>query len=113
MSKIEMSTPIATRRLRVSRSDGSLSEVSVALGAPIPDPRDPARTWACPYEIVAFGKTETRAIFGIDPMQALILALHILRAELRALARDTDSRFLDEEDLGLNHACRTNLDLAR
>jgi hypothetical protein len=109
MAIIEMSAPIASRHLAVHTADGTSSSVGVVLGTPVPDPRDPSRTWACPYQITAFGRIETRAIFGIDAMQALILALHTLPSELRALARETDIRFLEETDLGLNRACKTHL----
>ncbi len=112
MARVPMSTPIATRHLQFRGSDGSHSVVTVTLGIPVPDPRDPTRTWACPYEIAALGRIELRAIFGVDSMQALILALHTLPAELRALARDRGGQFVDEVDLGLDHACRTSLEFA-
>jgi hypothetical protein len=51
-------------------------------------------------------------MFGIDAMQALILTLHTLPAELHALARDSGGQFVDEPDLGLDHACRTHLQSA-
>jgi hypothetical protein len=113
MSNIDyMSAPIASRQLPVRDPNGSTSSVGIVVGTPVPDPLDPLRTWACPYQIRALGRVETRAIFGIDAMQALILCLHVLPSELRALARETGIRFLDESDLGLSHACRTHLDLA-
>jgi hypothetical protein len=113
MPEIPMSTPIVTRRLRLRRGDGSEAEVGVTLGIPVPDSRAPTRTWLCPYEITGFGAPIRRAAFAGDGMKALIFALHTLPSELRALARDDRAgRFLDEEDLGLNDACKTNLDAA-
>ena len=112
MPIIDMSVPIASRQLPVLDRDGSASSVNVTVGTPVPDPRDPSRTWACPYQIAAMGRVETRAMFGVDAMQALILTLHILPRELRALARDTGIRFVEEADLGLSHACRTHMELA-
>ncbi|HEV8142018.1 MAG TPA: hypothetical protein VGQ77_04125 [Methylomirabilota bacterium] len=44
-------------------------------------------------------------------MQALILAIHTLPAEVHALARQEGGRFLDEEDLRIDDACRANLGL--
>ena len=38
----------------------------------------------------------TRAIFGVDTMQALILALHTLPSEVRALAREEGGHFEDD-----------------
>jgi hypothetical protein len=46
-------------------------------------------------------------------MKALILALHTLPSELRALAREEGGHFQDEEDLGLDFACKVNLGLHR
>lgn len=104
-----MTSPIATRTLRLQRRDGSEVEVGVTLGMPVPDPRDPTGTWACPYEIKGPVKHVIHAIFGVDSMQALILAIHTLPAELHALARQEGGRFLDEDDLNIDDACRANL----
>jgi hypothetical protein len=46
-----------------------------------------------------------------DIVQALILAIHTLPAEVHALARQEGGRFLDEEDLRIDDACRANLGL--
>jgi hypothetical protein len=108
---IAMTSPIATRTLRFQRRDGSEVEVGVTLGTPVPDPSDPARTWACPYEINGPVKHMIRAIYGVDSMQALILAIHALPAELHALARQEGGRFLDEDGLRIDDACRANLGL--
>ena len=110
MTRIAMTSPIATRRLRFQQRDGSEIEVGVALGMPVPDPEDPAGTWACPYEITGPVTPKVRAIFGVDSMQALILALHLLPAALQAHARESGGRFLDEDDLKINDACRANLE---
>jgi Domain of unknown function (DUF6968) len=113
MLEIPMSTPIAKRSLRFIRGDGSEAQVGVTLGMPIPDPRAPTRAWACPYEITGLGAPIRHAAFAGDGMRALIFALHALPSELRALAReDRSGRFVDGEDLGLNDACKTNLDVA-
>ena len=103
---------IATRRLQFKGTDGALVHVSVTLGKPVPDPRDPERTWMCPYQIRGIGDERTRAIFGVDTMQALILALHILPTELAALARSAGGTFVTagEEDLGLTRACQLQVE---
>jgi hypothetical protein len=108
-----MSQPIASRSLHFKHGDDTVVEIAVTLGLPIPDPRDPGRTWACPYEIKGFAEPVTRAIFGVNSMQALILGLHTLPSELRALAREEGGHFQDEEDLGLDFACKVNLGLHR
>jgi hypothetical protein len=46
-------------------------------------------------------------------MNAWILALHTVPSEPRALAREEGGHFEYEEDLGLDFACKVNLDLYR
>jgi hypothetical protein len=70
----------------------------------------------CPYQVQGIGREPVRAAVGIDAMQALVLALHILPTELRAIARRESGSFPDgDEDLGLTHACGVHLgnDVAR
>jgi hypothetical protein len=110
MHEIPMSTPIAARTLQFVRRDGSQIEIEVTLGTPVPDPTAPTETWACPYEIIGLGTPVRRATFGVDNMQALVFAVHILPAELTALARDHGGQFLDDADLGLGRVCRMIID---
>jgi hypothetical protein len=111
MIHFELGDVIATRKVRFKGADGTLVDVSVSLGKPVPDPRDPQRTRMCPYQIRGIGDERIRAIFGIDTMQALILALHILPTELAAIARETGGSFVsDEQDLGLTHACQLQME---
>jgi hypothetical protein len=51
----------------------------------VPDPQDPVRTSICPFQIVAIVSGETKAIVGVDTVQALTLALHVLPDELSAI----------------------------
>jgi len=43
-------------------------------------------------------------------MQALVLAIHILPLELRSFVEGEPGHFIDEPDLGIDRACRMNLD---
>ena len=106
-----MTTPIASRSLLYEAADGIQRNISVELGTPAPDSFEARDTWYCPFQITGFGEPIVRAIYGIDAFQALILALHILPTQLRALARDDGGRFLDESDLGLDYACRVHLEI--
>lgn len=106
-----MTTPIASRTLLYEAADGNKREISLELGTPSRVSLETRDTWCCPFQIDGFGERIIRAIYGIDAMQALVLALHILPAELRALARDDGGRFLNEADLGLEHACRVHLEI--
>jgi hypothetical protein len=65
----------------------------------------------CPFRITGIGDERVRAIFGADNMQALVLGLHILPTILTSLARSNGGNFIgdSEPDLGLNHACQTQL----
>jgi hypothetical protein len=108
--KIELGEIIATRKSVFTRSDSVKSNVVVNLGKPVPDPDDPDRTWICPFQILGIGSEHTKAIFGTDSLQALILALHILPTELAALAKKENGSFDSrEQDLGLSSACKTHL----
>jgi uncharacterized protein DUF6968 len=108
MTEIELGDTIATRKLRFKRADGVVVDVLVALGKPVPDPRHAQGAWMCPFQIRGVGDLKTRAIYGVDTMQALILALHILPPDLAARARESGGCFLpaDEQDLGLTQVCR-------
>jgi Domain of unknown function (DUF6968) len=74
--------------------------------------RESRDTWGCPFRITGFGEPIVRTMFGIDTMQALVLALHTLPTELRALARDDGGRYVNEADLGLDQACRVHMEMA-
>ena len=103
-----MSSAMASRTVAYESRDGQRRDVRVDLGAPAPAP-DQGDAWACEIRIAGFGTPVVRAIYGIDSMQALVLALHLLPTELLALARRDGGRYLDEPHLGLDHACRVHL----
>jgi hypothetical protein len=66
---------------------GEPHRIVVRLGRPVPDARAPERTWCCPYQVLGIGRDRVSAIFGVDAMQALILALHTVPGELAAYVR--------------------------
>lgn len=77
-------------------------EIIVKLLRPKPDPL-PGGDWGCDFCIEGF--LDRPAIkgttFGIDPMQAAILTLQRVRAELRLLAADgLELRWQGTTDLG-------------
>ena len=112
MRKFDLGEVIASRKLQFKHHDGSVCDVVVNLGRPVPDPQDPGRTSICPFQIVGVGSGKTKAIFGVDTIQALTLALHVLPSELSALARQENGNFVPpgDEDLGLSSACKVHLD---
>lgn len=80
------------------------------LGMPVADPEQPSRAWICPFQIIGIRDEPVRAIFGVDALQALVLAIHAVPTELRSIAREESGFFPDaDEDLGLTHACHIHL----
>jgi hypothetical protein len=103
----ELGEVLASRTVRFRLNNGQPIRLAVTVGRPVPDPEAPYQDWFCPFQITGVGDEVVRAVFGVDAMQALILALHTLPTELRALARDESGSFPDlDEDLGLTHACK-------
>jgi hypothetical protein len=101
---------LASRTLRFQTNSGRLIDVTVTVGRPVIDPHARDSDWLCPFQLRGVGDEVVRAMFGVDAMQALILALNTLPTELRALARDESGTFADrDEDLGLTQACRMHL----
>src|SRR6266446_4396159 len=110
MRTYELDKILATRTLRFHTRSGDAVDVTVSLGMPLPDTEQPSRAWICPFQINGIRDTPVRGIFGVDAMQALILALHALPTELRSMAREESGSFPDgDEDLGLTHACGVHL----
>ncbi len=75
--------PIAERELE--RSGGERARAGFRIGRP-----RPAREgdYECRYELYGFGRLRRMRIFGIDEVQALLLALEAVRAELQRLGAE-------------------------
>lgn len=73
--------------------------IVVRLGRPEPDGND----WRVPFELRGPGPDEVRsaAMWGVDSMQALVLALGIIRTELGIYARRGRLTWLGGDELGL------------
>jgi hypothetical protein len=85
-------------------------DVTVLLGTPVADPEQPSRAWIWPFQIVGIRDEPVRAIFGVDALQALVLAIHTVPTELRSIAREESGFFPDgDEDLWLTSACHVHL----
>ena len=67
---------IATRELTLDQT----GKVTVAVGKPQPCPD--GVDWYCPYEKLGIGSGHVKYAVGVDPVQALVLALAMLGAEL-------------------------------
>jgi hypothetical protein len=106
--KVELGAVIAERRLRViGRPE---LEVRVRIGTPRPFPDDPNTNYYCPYQIHGVGSGKVRYAGGVDALQALELAIHILPTELDALRQTCPGLgWVDapEGDYGFSHAAST------
>lgn len=77
---------IATRTLTLLRGHGAPATVLVLLGKPkqLPGHED----YYCPYQIKGAGSEKVRYAGGVDPFQALQLALSALGVELEVLNKE-------------------------
>jgi hypothetical protein len=110
----ELGEIIAERRLVFEASHGFTRDVTVRIGRPVIDTSAPRETWVCPFQIDGLGAGRTIGIFGVDAMQALLLAIHTIPAELATYVRDPGGRFLHlgHVDTSFVAGCRTALEYA-
>jgi hypothetical protein len=87
---------VATRTLTLHREDGTISAINVLLGRPqqLPDHVD----YFCPYQIKGAGDEKVRYACGVDPLQALQLALSTLGVELEVLNKELGGKLRWECD---------------
>lgn len=103
--KVELGPIIAERRLRVTGRPEL--DVRVRLGTPRPFADAPYGDYYCPYQIVGVGNQKVRYAGGVDAIQALELALHIVPTELDALREECPGLgWVDaaDGDYGFSHA---------
>ena len=88
---------IAERELEAG--DGRPGGVTVRLGRPAPDPEG---DWSCPFQVVGIdGRAEVYAAYGVDALQALVLAIQMIRAQLGSAQARHGLTWLGGDDLGL------------
>jgi hypothetical protein len=71
---------IASRTLKVRGASGD-ADIALRLHAP---EQGPEGLWSCRYEIEWPGQTWQHAAQGLDSVQAVVLALHMIGSELYA-----------------------------
>jgi hypothetical protein len=102
---------IARRDYELVAPGGAVTPVVVRIGRPRPDPA-PGGDWLCPYHLAVGGEGgpngdgdggTLRFAYGVDSLQALVLCLQKITAELRHVgrARGATVTWLDSSDLGL------------
>lgn len=96
-------TDVIAERMLEARQPGSdtVTEVRVLVGRPFPDPA-PDGDWICPVQILGVGDEKIADVYGIDAIQALMLALRKAGIDLAAAGRrGLELRWLDGlADLG-------------
>ena len=80
--------PIAERLLTFEDAAGNRKEITVRLGRPRPAGED----WACAYQIAGFEVPCGLDVYGVDSMQALLLAMKGLSVELHVAAERSGGR---------------------
>jgi len=101
MAKYPMTEPIARREYTFSAAE-RVTPVVVQIGKPAPFPDPPYHgDWYCPWSVQ--GPDGLRELYagGVDALQALVLAISGLRADLRSIARKGKLTWHDDEGLGL------------
>src|SRR5690242_937812 len=92
--ELQLGDVMAERDLIFQPRHGAAVDVHVRIGRPVPDPSGPSEAWVCPFQIEGLGSGKTHGIFGVDAMQALLLAIHMIPVELSVFGRDLDGEFL-------------------
>ncbi len=104
---------VAERVLEFQGHDSSRRRVLVRLGRPRRSGPRIQDDWVCPFEILGMLRDRRSWAYGIDALQALTLAYHILPAELDRLARAAGGgtfQFLGERGHMLVDGCKLVLD---
>jgi hypothetical protein len=90
MSIADLGEVIAEREFD-SLSEGGPPVVG-RLGKPRPDTRD-GGDWQCSYQVLGTGDDTASTAYGVDSLQALMLAIDKLRADLTWRARQREEGF--------------------
>ncbi|MGC2528716.1 MAG: hypothetical protein WA639_13275 [Candidatus Acidiferrum sp.] len=78
--------PVIARRVLTEYTGDMIRKVAVSIGAPRPWPKS---DWVCPFVIEGREKPQVERAFGVDALQALLLAVEGIRVRLD----QTGSRF--------------------
>lgn len=91
---------VAERCIEVTDASGASREARIQISKPVEDRRS-GGDYLCPFRIVGLGDGAVRRAYGVDSVQAMMLAFQMIGAEL-ALYRETGITlsWLSDEDLG-------------
>ncbi len=82
----ELGRPIARRTLTEEGVTGR--KIVVSIGLPRPDRLSKHGDWECPFLIEGVGESKVETTYGVDSLQALILAITGVRVRLEQSGRD-------------------------
>ncbi|MEV6694806.1 hypothetical protein AB0M35_25350 [Micromonospora sp. NPDC051196] len=99
----ELGEVVAERRIAVIGPNDATSELVIRFGKPHPDPLSPNGDWCCPFQIEGLDDGPVQTAFGVDSLQALLLAAYRVRLLLTEHAEQTSTRldWLGQQDFGL------------
>ena len=97
IDRIPLGDVIAERVLQATKNRKSFV-ATVRLGRPVKSVDAP--DYRCPYQITGIGDDVVRSASGEDSMQALVLAIQMVGAELHLRYKDLRFTWLGNPDLG-------------
>lgn len=83
MKDYPMTEVIAEREYELVFDDGRREKLRVQLGKPSLSPDTPYPSWYCPWIVERAGTSKQSAAAGEDSVQALLMGISGLRADLR------------------------------
>ncbi len=89
MPKYEVSEGLAKREIVFRGDDGTELPCTVTIGRP--EERSD-RDWVCPYEVSVGNSRKSFGIYGVDSIQALVLALKTLDVEIEVRGKELDMK---------------------
>lgn len=87
----EMGVVVAERHLEAVDPDGNRTTLTVRIGTPARDP-EPGGDWYCCFHVTGLGEEQVRPSFGVDSLQALLLAIYGAKINLEERAADAGLR---------------------
>lgn len=101
MNEYPWTETIAERTFEFHSAEGAVEPIELTLGKPGVMPDAPNGGWYCPYRLASAGVARESYAAGVDAVQAVLLALSKVWAELRHFPKAGEVRWLEDPDLGL------------
>ena len=84
---------------RTFESGSPAKQVELRIGAPRPRPEG---DWYCPFQIVGLDEGTVKEAYGVDPLQALLLCVEMVKVHIEELDQRHELCWLGQRDLGLS-----------